>query len=50
MPSNETFIAAAYVLTWATLLGYLGYLVRRSGRARAELTRLAGVPGGERRS
>lgn len=50
MPSNETFITAAYVLTWATLLGYLVYVVRRSSRARAELTRLPGAPDGEMRS
>lgn len=50
MPSNETFITAAYVLTWATLLAYLVYLLRRSSRARAELTRLRGVPDGEERS
>ena len=46
MPSNETFIIAAYVLTWATLLAYLVYVVRRTHRARSELTRMPGAPEG----
>lgn len=37
IPSNETFVIAAYALTWLVLLGYLGRLVRASRRARAAL-------------
>ena len=41
MPSNETFIIAAYSLTWIVLLAYLVYLVRRTRASRAEHARLA---------
>lgn len=47
MPSNETFIIAAYSLTWVVLLGYLVYLVRRTRASRAEHARLAGDRAGE---
>ena len=42
MPSNETFIIAAYSVTWVVLLGYLTYLARRTRASRAEHARLAG--------
>ena len=47
MPSNETFIIAAYSLTWVVLLGYLVYLVRRTRVSRAEHARLADGRAGE---
>lgn len=43
MASNQTFIIAAYAVTWVVLLGYLLHLVRRDGRARAEYERVAQV-------
>ena len=33
--SNQTFIVAAYALTWLAMLGYLLHLTRRDARARA---------------
>jgi CcmD family protein len=33
--SNQTFIIAAYAVTWAVLLGYLWRLVRAGARATA---------------
>lgn len=33
--SNQTFVIAAYALTWAVVLGYALGLVRASARARA---------------
>ena len=33
--SNQTFIIAAYVVTWGVLLGYLWRLVRKGAFARA---------------
>ena len=50
MPSNETFITAAYALTWATLLVYLVYLVRRTRRARGEWRRMTAGADAEARS
>ena len=47
MPSNETFIIAAYSLTWIVLLAYLVYLVRRTRASRAEHARLADGRAGE---
>ena len=47
MPSNETFIIAAYSLTWIVLLAYLVYLVRRTRTSREEHARLAGGREGE---
>ncbi len=39
--SNQTFIIAAYALTWVVLLGYLVVLVRKGQGARAEYDRMA---------
>ena len=44
---GETFIIAAYSLTWIVLLAYLVYLVRRTRTSRAEHARLAGGREGE---
>lgn len=38
--ANPGFIIAAYAVTWVVLLGYLGHLMRKGGRARAEYDRL----------
>lgn len=38
--SNETFVTAAYVLTWAVLLAYLWRLHARDSRARADEARV----------
>ena len=40
MPSNQTFIVAAYALTWVVLLGYAVHLGRSGRQARAELERM----------
>jgi hypothetical protein len=45
MPSNETFVTAAYILTWIVLQGYVVYLARRTRTSRAEHARLAGTRG-----
>lgn len=45
MPSNETFVTAAYILTWIVLLGYAVYLARRTRNSRAEHARLTGARG-----
>jgi hypothetical protein len=42
MPSNETFIVAAYTLTWLVLIAYAIRLWRASTRARAEYARITG--------
>jgi CcmD family protein len=47
--SNQTFIIAAYAVTWAVLLGYQWRLVRKGGRARAEYERMAREQDGEGR-
>ena len=39
--SNLTFVVAAYAVTWIVLLGYLGRLVRKGARARADYERMA---------
>lgn len=39
--SNQTFIVAAYAVTWGAMLAYLAYLARRGRRARAEYERMA---------
>jgi CcmD family protein len=39
--SNLSFIIAAYTVTWIVLLGYLGRLVRKGARDRAEYERMA---------
>lgn len=44
--SNQTFIIAAYALTWVTMLGYLLHLARRDARARAAHARVAAGAGG----
>lgn len=38
--SNQTFIIAAYVVSWVVMLGYLLHLVRRGARARAGYERM----------
>lgn len=45
MPSNETFVTAAYVITWIVLLGYVVYLARRVRSSRAAHARLMGTRG-----
>ena len=40
MPSNQTFIIAAYTLTWLVLIGYASRLWRANTRARAEHARI----------
>lgn len=44
MPSNETFVIAAYSITWVVLLVYLAYLMRRARGSRAEYDRLTAGP------
>jgi CcmD family protein len=44
--ANLTFIIAAYAVTWIVLLGYLGRLVRKGARARADYERMAREPNG----
>ena len=39
--SNLAFVIAAYAVTWIVLLGYLGRLVRKGTRARADYERMA---------
>ena len=39
--SNQTFIIAAYAVTWVVLLGYLLRLIRKGRRARADFDRIA---------
>lgn len=38
--SNQTFIIAAYAVTWVVILGYLLRLVRKGGRASADYDRI----------
>lgn len=38
--SNETFVIAAYALTWLVLLGYAWRLAGRGARVRAEDARV----------
>ena len=45
--SNETFIIAAYAVTWIVVLGYLWRLLRAGARARADHDRLMQEHGGE---
>lgn len=40
--SNETFVIAAYALTWVVLLGYVWRLVSKEGRARGDYARVSG--------
>ena len=44
--SNQTFIVAAYAVTWIVLIGYLLRLVRAGLRARTALDRALGAAGG----
>ena len=39
--SNQTFIIAAYAVTWLVLLGYMAHLVRKGARVRASYERMA---------
>jgi CcmD family protein len=45
--SNWAFVTAAYVATWAVIVGYLVYTHRALRRARAEYERAAGRRPGE---
>lgn len=45
--SNLNFIIAAYTIFWIVILGYLGRLVRKGGRASAEYERMAREHSGE---
>lgn len=47
--SNQTFIIAAYAVTWVVILGYLSRLVRKGGRARADYERMVHEHRGENR-
>jgi CcmD family protein len=46
---NQTFIVAAYAVTWVVILGYLARLGRKSARSRAAYHRMAGGEGGSAR-
>jgi CcmD family protein len=48
--SNQTFIIAAYAVTWVVILAYLLRLVRKGGRARAEYERAVQLEREERQS
>lgn len=50
IPSNQTFIIAAYAVTWAVMLAYLFRLVRKGARAAADYERLVPQHGPEHRS
>ena len=45
--SNWGFVTAAYVITWALIVGYLVYGQRALNRARAEYERVTGHKPGE---
>jgi len=45
--SNETFVVAAYAITWLTLLGYLWRLARKGARAGAWHEQIVGGSGRE---
>jgi hypothetical protein len=47
--SNQTFIVAAYAVTWLVFIGYLLRLVRADRRVRASLAPTIGEPGPEAR-
>lgn len=47
--SNQSFIIAAYAVTWVVILGYLLRLVRKGGRARADYERMVHEHSGESR-
>jgi len=44
--SNQTFIVAAYAVTWIVLIGYLLRLARAGQRARTALDRASGAAAG----
>jgi hypothetical protein len=46
--SNWAFVGAAFALTWAVMLGYLGHLVRTMRRARQQFDAAMRVGGGSR--
>ena len=46
--SNETFVIAAYALTWVVLLAYALRLVSKDAGARADHARVSGRPGDPR--
>ncbi|HSJ62727.1 MAG TPA: CcmD family protein [Gemmatimonadaceae bacterium] len=46
--SNQTFIVAAFAVTWVALLGYVLHLARRGARAVAEHERMLHESTGER--
>ena len=46
---NQTFIVAAYAVTWIVLLGYMARLVRKSSRVRSQYEGMAhGASGANR--
>jgi CcmD family protein len=45
--SNQSFIIAAYAVTWIVMLGYLWRLARNGRRARDYLERMANGHSGE---
>ncbi|MGH7636637.1 MAG: CcmD family protein [Gemmatimonadaceae bacterium] len=47
MTSNQTFIIAAYLLTWTGLVGYVVYLARRGRSARSEHERVTAGRAGD---
>ena len=47
---NQTFIIAAYSVTWVVLLGYVARLIRKGSRARADFERMACEQSGEKPS
>jgi CcmD family protein len=47
---NQSFIIAAFAVTWTVVLGYLLHLVRRGGQATAEHERVMRESTGERGS
>lgn len=42
---NQTFIVAAYSVTWAVLIGYIARLAVATSRARREFERMTGEGG-----
>jgi CcmD family protein len=46
MPSNQTFIIAAYTITWVVVLGYTARLGLASARARAAFEAASANGGG----
>lgn len=48
MANNWAFVGAAFALTWAVILGYLGHLLRTTRRARQQLDAANRMAGGAR--